>query len=249
MCVNETISYLNEGIKNLENKSKYLDDPNKLWEDVKSAYHEVQEIKNKSILLNKAGKLKRAANKCVEKIQEYRDIMRQRTILKVRLDSAVAVRRHLEKWRNALESLLKDIQAVKIDSIQPPNSPHIILPNIKDLVVPDFKLDNVKLENLNLSTIKEEWLSKVDDRIEKKVKEAFQPDLSLFRFDNVPEGWSPVDEISSMKIRKEIAVVPRYAKIRNSKLLADSLIQKDDGFDVTIYRFVLGIRVEEIEIL
>ncbi|HIE43509.1 MAG TPA: hypothetical protein EYP78_01765 [Candidatus Omnitrophica bacterium] len=235
--IEETINYLNK-----LNLSRKIQDYN-TWEVIEKRYAELEEIRRKTTW-RKLAKIEVAAKKVLDAIELHLKVLGDEVAHKTKLETRTALARFLESKRREIETLLNEIDLMMKKEMDTISGAHIILPQdvSVDLVLPDFKPRAMRLDE-----IKEEWFKLVSEKVSEKVKESFRPVLALFRFDGVSEGWYvPQGEVATTKERLTIAVIPSFVQIRERDHV-DRIVEKK-GFNATVYRFIFGVALHEIEV-
>ncbi len=234
--IEETIEYL----KNVLPPKPQKPNP---WEEVEKYYQELRRIQGKSFVLFKASKIEEIVRKLMNVLKLYWEYLRAEVMYRAKLETRDALIKFLEAKRREIETLLKEMQIMMRKNLNPPEGAHIALPDIDDLLIPDFKPNSTRL-----TEIKSEWLKKVEEKISEKVRSSFKPDLSIFHFDDVPEGWYvPEGREATPKERMLLAVVPKFVEVLGRNYV-EKIVEKNGNLDAIVYRFVFGISLEEVEV-
>ncbi len=209
--------------------------------DLDRLFGELEELRKKTFVAFKGSKIEKTTSKIVELLKEYWRVESSKVIQQAKLESISAVARFLESVRDDITRLLQEIELLRRQNSKPIESRHFEVLDTSDLVLADFKPTSLKLDE-----IRSEWERTIADRLGEKVRESFRPDLGSFELINLREGWKPSNGRASKKARMYVAVIPRYARPKSNSNFR--IVQKESGFDITAYRFIFGVEIEEVEV-
>lgn len=211
-------------------------------EEVEKEFEELRKLHGTSFVLFKLKKIERKAASVLRDLKKYYKERIKETTIATNSETKRRLMELLESKRNSIEALLNSIKMLESYKPSFPDGRHIKCPSsFRDLVVPSFEL------SMDLDEMRNRWSKLVSNKIEEKVIESFKPDLSAFRFDGIDEGWYvPPGEKAKNKDRLTVAILPPSIDIRGKEHV-EQIVRNSGLLEATVYRFVFGISLREIQ--